>query len=315
VQVGDQIIQLLRGEAADKRRHISLPFEHCAANLGIGGRHAAGQNPADEDLAQTRRRGLERQIVLLVAVGAATLIEPLPVSFLGRKRRRRGLAGSQQGCGSCQSKQRTLGEKTVDANLPESLLRMNCLRSRVKDYRLSIMLREGRKASPQKGGPRRTMEKPEKLTPMVHGGQNLCFGCGMQNPHGLRLEFFLAEDLSVVCFVEVATGFEGPPGYVHGGVIATLLDEAMSKSVRARGVTAMTRSMEVDYRRPVPVAKPLRIEGRLLRSEARRHATEARILDAAGTVLASSKGVFAEVRASKMRRPASEAAPPPARKS
>lgn len=125
----------------------------------------------------------------------------------------------------------------------------------------------------------------------------------MDNPQGLRLEFYLAEDLSVVCFVEVAARFEGPPGYVHGGVIATLLDEAMSKSVRAQGATAMTRSMEVDYRRPVPVHSPLRIEGQLLAREERRHHTEARILDVSGAVLASARGVFVQVRASRMQRP------------
>ena len=46
--------------------------------------------------------------------------------------------------------------------------------------------------------------------------------------------------------------FEGHPGFLHGGIIATLLDETMSKAVRARGLTAMTRHMEVDYKRPVP---------------------------------------------------------------
>jgi uncharacterized protein (TIGR00369 family) len=150
------------------------------------------------------------------------------------------------------------------------------------------------------------MESQEKLTPMKHGGQNLCFGCGMDNADGLRLQFHLKEDQSVVCFVEVVARFEGPPGYVHGGVIATLLDEAMSKSVRALGVPAMTRSMEVDYRRPVPVGEPLRIEGRLVESLDRSHRTEARILDRAGTVLASAKGIFAQVRASRLQRPRPE---------
>jgi uncharacterized protein (TIGR00369 family) len=148
------------------------------------------------------------------------------------------------------------------------------------------------------------MEKTEKLTPMAHGAQNFCFGCGMDNTAGLRLEFYLAEDGSVVCPVAVSETFEGPPGYVHGGIIATLLDEAMSKSVRAKGIPAMTRSIEVDYRRPVPSGAPLRIEGRLLRSEERKHWTEARILNAEGTTLASAKGLFVQVRASRMQRAA-----------
>jgi uncharacterized protein (TIGR00369 family) len=83
---------------------------------------------------------------------------------------------------------------------------------------------------------------------------------------------------------------------LHGGIIATLLEEAMSKAVRARGLTAMTGRMEIDYVRPVPSGAPLRMEGRIVRSEGRKHWTEARILNARGTALAEGKGLFIEVR-------------------
>jgi uncharacterized protein (TIGR00369 family) len=136
----------------------------------------------------------------------------------------------------------------------------------------------------------------EKLTPMTHSAQNRCFGCGPANPAGLRLEFQLAGDGVVVCLATIPDRFEGPPGYVHGGIIATILDEVMSKSVRARGLTAMTRHMEIDYLRPVRSGEPIRLEGRLVRSEGRKHWTEARILDAEGRLLAEGKGLFIELR-------------------
>ena len=137
----------------------------------------------------------------------------------------------------------------------------------------------------------------EKLTPMAHMAQNRCFGCGPANAAGLQLEFLLAEDGSVVCLPTIPESFEGPAGYLHGGIIATLLDEAMSKSVRARGLTAMTRQMEIDYQRPVPSTVPIRLEGRLVRSEGRKHWTEARLRNHRGHVLAEGKGLFVEVRA------------------
>ena len=136
----------------------------------------------------------------------------------------------------------------------------------------------------------------EKLTPIALRAQNRCFGCGQANVTGLRLEFLLAEDGTVVCLPTIPDSFEGPAGYLHGGIIATLLDEAMSKSVRARGFTAMTRHMEVDYLRPVPSSTPIRLEGHVTRNEGRKHWTEARILDAERTVLAIGKGLFIEVR-------------------
>jgi uncharacterized protein (TIGR00369 family) len=140
-------------------------------------------------------------------------------------------------------------------------------------------------------------ETTENLTPLPHAAQNHCFGCGQANPAGLHLEFKLAADHTVVCQAAVSEAFEGPPGYLHGGIIATLLDETMSKAVRALGLTAMTRQMEIDYLRPVPSRSPVRIEGRIVRSEGHKHWTEARILNNKGSALARSKGLFIEVGA------------------
>jgi uncharacterized protein (TIGR00369 family) len=142
----------------------------------------------------------------------------------------------------------------------------------------------------------------ENLQPMVHAASNRCFGCGLANPVGLHLEFFRAEDGAVVSFAEVPDTYEGPPGYVHGGIIATLMDEAMSKAVRARGLIAMTRRLEVDYLRPVPSGSKIRVEGRVVRDEGRKHWTEARVLDGSGVALAESKGLFIEIRREMLQK-------------
>ena len=139
----------------------------------------------------------------------------------------------------------------------------------------------------------------EHLTPLAHTAQNRCFGCGPANPAGLRLDFFLAGDGSVVSLPTIPDTFEGPSGILHGGIVATLLDEAMSKAVRAKGFTAMTRHIEVEYLRPVPSATPIRIEARAIQSDGRKHHTEGRILDAAGVVLARGKALFVEVSPSR----------------
>jgi uncharacterized protein (TIGR00369 family) len=138
--------------------------------------------------------------------------------------------------------------------------------------------------------------RSEKLTPLAHTAHNRCFGCGPANPTGLHLDFLLAEDHRVVCMASIPDTFEGPRGFLHGGIIATLLDETMSKAVRAHNVIAMTRHMEIDYRRPVPSGVPIRIEGRMYHNEGRKHWAEASIFDEGGTVLAQSKGLFVEVR-------------------
>jgi uncharacterized protein (TIGR00369 family) len=136
----------------------------------------------------------------------------------------------------------------------------------------------------------------DNLTPFAHSAQNRCFGCGQANSSGLKLEFFLAPDGSVVCPATISDQFEGPHGFLHGGIIATLLDESMSKAVRAGGLTAMTRHMEIDYRRPVPSGAPIRMESRVVRSEGRKHWAEAHIVDSDGITLAQGKGLFVEVK-------------------
>jgi uncharacterized protein (TIGR00369 family) len=133
------------------------------------------------------------------------------------------------------------------------------------------------------------------LTPFAHQASNRCFGCGPANPSGLQLEFLLAQDLSVVCLAQVPEHFTGHPGYLHGGVIATLLDEAMSKSVRARNVSSVTRELHVEYLRPVPSCTPIRIEGRVVKHEGRKYWVEAAILDEHRTRLAHGTGVFIEI--------------------
>jgi uncharacterized protein (TIGR00369 family) len=142
-------------------------------------------------------------------------------------------------------------------------------------------------------------ERHEHLSHFAHSASNRCFGCGPANQTGLRLDFLLADDGSVVSFPSVSSAFEGHPGYLHGGIIATLLDEAMSKAVRARGSSSMTRKMEVDYLHPVASETPLRLEGRVVRNEPRKHWAEARILDEKGMVLAEAKGFFIEVSPKK----------------
>ena len=137
--------------------------------------------------------------------------------------------------------------------------------------------------------------KEPTLTPLAHGALNHCFGCGQENRTGLRLHFFTDEDNNVVCHLRLASRFAGPPGHAHGGIIATLLDEAMSKSNRARGILAMTRHLEVEYLRRVPLGVPLTLTAQHTGSAGRRNHTEAQLRDASGTVLATAKAVFVTV--------------------
>src|SRR5205085_4841466 len=81
----------------------------------------------------------------------------------------------------------------------------------------------------------------------------LCFGCGLANLFGLQLELDADGPGRVAGRFFVKQDHQGPPGYAHGGVIATALDEAMALLVHGEGVHAVTKRLEVDLIGPVPV--------------------------------------------------------------
>jgi uncharacterized protein (TIGR00369 family) len=123
--------------------------------------------------------------------------------------------------------------------------------------------------------------------------KNLCFACGKDNPAGMHLKFSLdKERRHFVSQFRLSKRYTGPPGYCHGGIIATILDDAMSKLNKLRDLIAATSRMTVEYLRPVPLLKTLRVESREISKRGRRLTRVAEILDEKGTVLARSRGVF-----------------------
>lgn len=131
--------------------------------------------------------------------------------------------------------------------------------------------------------------------------KNHCFGCGDDNPDGLHLRFRLDEEQRVaICHFKLARRYQGPPGHAHGGIIATILDEAMGKVNKFRQVIALTKKMEVEYLKPVPLGKRLTVVGREKRVRGREHTNLAEIQDERGTVLARSRGVFVAVDVAAM---------------
>ena len=131
--------------------------------------------------------------------------------------------------------------------------------------------------------------------------RNHCFGCGPDNPEGMQLKFTLDEARKTfVCRVKLPPRYVGPPGHAHGGIIATILDEAMGKVNKLRHVIALTREMKVEYLKPVPLAKPLVVEGWGKYVRGREHINVAEIRNQKGELLARSRGKFIAIDPEKM---------------
>jgi uncharacterized protein (TIGR00369 family) len=131
--------------------------------------------------------------------------------------------------------------------------------------------------------------------------KNSCFVCGTDNPDGMKLLFFYDEERKCfVCRFRLGRRYTGPPGHCHGGIIATILDEAMGKVNKIRHVVAVTSEMTVNYLKPVPLHQSLRVESREVKVEGRRHTNMAEILNEKGEVLARSQGLFIAIDPRRM---------------
>src|ERR1022692_3754372 len=131
--------------------------------------------------------------------------------------------------------------------------------------------------------------------------KNYCFACGTSNPDGMRLRFTYDEERDCfVCRFRLGKRYTGPPGHCHGGIIATILDEAMGKVNKLRHVIAVTSEMTVNYLKPVPLNKPLRVESREQEVTGRRHINVAEILNQKNEVLARGRGLFIAIDPEKM---------------
>lgn len=124
-----------------------------------------------------------------------------------------------------------------------------------------------------------------------------CFGCGGLNPLGLRLRFRrLGDNSGVWAAYTPRVEDEGYGGMVHGGIVTTLLDEAMAWAIAAGGVWAVTAKIGVRFRRPAESGVALRTSGRVVADRGRMIETAGELRRAGdGLLLAEATATFARV--------------------
>jgi uncharacterized protein (TIGR00369 family) len=122
---------------------------------------------------------------------------------------------------------------------------------------------------------------------------NVCFGCGGANPAGMKLEFEAdTETGHVTGRFKIGKEFQGSMGVLHGGIIATLLDEAMGKVCRLSDVRAVTAELTVQYRRPIQMDQEIVVEAFQTKRDGRELFLEGEIRDDGGKILARGTGCF-----------------------
>lgn len=138
------------------------------------------------------------------------------------------------------------------------------------------------------------MHNLDKYQPLKTLSNHNCFGCSPHNATGLQMKFFTNQK-SLVSLVTVPEHLCGWDRLVHGGVIATILDEIMSWSaITMLKRIILTKSMTVDFVKPVYIDNELKVEGKVLEHKSERDARMAGFLyNTKGELCARSQGSFA----------------------
>ncbi len=117
-----------------------------------------------------------------------------------------------------------------------------------------------------------------------------CFLCGDQNPIGFKLKF-KQENGDTISETAIPSQYQGFDGVVHGGIIATFLDEIMAQAVKKSGQRAMTGTLTVKYRKPCRTEKQIQMRGRIIEISGRIIKSQGEIIQDQ-EVVAEGEGIF-----------------------
>jgi acyl-coenzyme A thioesterase PaaI-like protein len=136
-----------------------------------------------------------------------------------------------------------------------------------------------------------------------YGADDICFGCGPQNPRGLRIKSRVAGD-EVVADWSPGPDVEAFPGILNGGIVATLLDchswwtaahHLMLAEALDQPPSIVTADLAVGYQRPTPSDRPVHLSARITETTDRRTTVDA-VLTSDGVTTATATSTFIAVR-------------------
>lgn len=129
-----------------------------------------------------------------------------------------------------------------------------------------------------------------------------CLICGMENEHGVKAPFYEMEDNTVVSIFQYKEHHQSYPGRVHGGMISCMLDELIGRAIwiTEPEMWAVTVTLNVKFRKPVPYNVDLKAVGKIINSKSRTFEGIGELYDMEGNLLASAEAVYFKLPLSKI---------------
>lgn len=131
----------------------------------------------------------------------------------------------------------------------------------------------------------------------------MCFVCGLRNAAGLKAFFYELETGELMATFEPREEHQSYPGRLHGGISATILDETIGRAIliKSRGeVWGVTAEFTMKFKKPVPLDKPLRAVGRIVKEGSRVFEGTGEILLEDGTVAVEGQGRYIKMPIEKI---------------
>ena len=131
----------------------------------------------------------------------------------------------------------------------------------------------------------------------------MCIICGMDNPIGLKAQFYNMEDESVMTIFKFKEEYQSFPKRVHGGIIATMLDELGLRALWAKSSNedfGVTLSLNVKYRKPVPYNEVLIGKGLVQKETSKFITIQTEIFDKKGNLLANAEVKYIKLNINKI---------------
>ncbi len=122
---------------------------------------------------------------------------------------------------------------------------------------------------------------------------NYCFVCGEENPYGLHIKFSLEDNKVKAEFIPQKT-YQGYKDIIHGGIISTLLDEAMVKAALMQGMPAVTAEITIRFKDPLIIGEKAIIEAQIVK-------INRKIIEASANLKKLDNSIIAQAHAKLLR--------------
>lgn len=125
-----------------------------------------------------------------------------------------------------------------------------------------------------------------------------CLVCGTENELGIRARFFETATKEIIALFVLRDQHQSYPGIAHGGISATVLDEAIGRAImieQDHQSFGMTLDLQVRYRQPVPLGVELKVVGRI-------DTNKGRLFEGSGELYLPDGSIAVEARGKYMRR-------------